>query len=142
MFALTPFDRGRDLFDAFERDFFGTPQRFTSFRTDIRDEGDKYVLEAELPGFNKEDIKLDITGNSLTLAAEHTDTGSSDDKTGGSDDKRYIRRERSFSAVRRSFDISGINKDAIDAEYKNGVLYMELPKKQPEPPSTRRLEIR
>lgn len=142
MFSITPFDRSRDLFDAFERDFFGAPHRITSFRTDIRDEGEKFVLEAELPGFDKNDIKLDITGDCLTLAAEHTDADSSEDKSDGSDNKRYIRRERSFSSVRRSFDISGINKEAIDAEYKNGVLYMDLPKKQPEAPSTRRLEIR
>lgn len=140
MFSITPFERGRDLFDAFERDFFGASQRLAGIRTDIRDEGDKFVLEAELPGFDKDDIKLDITGDCLTLAAERTnaDDGSSD----GSDSKRYIRRERIISTIKRSFDISGINKDAIDAQYKNGVLYLDLPKQQPQAPSTRRLEIK
>lgn len=139
MFSITPFERSRDLFDVFERDFFGAPNRLAGFRTDIRDEGDKYVLEAELPGFEKDDIKLDVTGDCLTLAAERSD---SDDKSDGADDRRYIRRERSSSMLKRSFDISGINKDAIDAQYKNGVLYMELPKTKPQAPSTRRLEIR
>ncbi len=138
MLGITPFDRNRDLFDAFERDFFGAPtQRMQTFRTDIRDEGDKFMLEAELPGFEKQDIKLDISGDCLTLAAEHSAEDNEDDKK-----KKYIRRERSYCSVSRSFDISGIDKDHIDAEYKNGILYMTLPKKQPEVPASRRLEIR
>ncbi len=136
MFALTPFERHNDLFDDFERSFFGAPQRFSGFRTDIKDEGDKFVLEAEMPGFEKEDIKLDITGDCMTLSAEHTET-----KDEG-EDKKYIRRERSYGSVSRSFDLSGIDKDNITAEYKNGILYMDLPKLQPQQPVSRRLEIR
>ena len=63
MFGMIPFarhdDNVFDLFDNFERSFFGDNSAST-FRTDIRDEGDKFVLEAELPGFKKEDIKLDL----------------------------------------------------------------------------------
>ena len=61
MFGLTPFERkSYDLFNAFhdfENDFFGE-NALQSFKTDIKDEGDKYVMEAELPGFDKDDIKL------------------------------------------------------------------------------------
>ena len=70
MYALTPFERNSfDLFNAFndfDKDFFG---RYTTprFKTDLRDEGDKYVMEAELPGFDKEDITLDITGKGYRL---------------------------------------------------------------------------
>ncbi|MBR2304124.1 MAG: Hsp20/alpha crystallin family protein [Ruminococcus sp.] len=139
MFALTPFERrSYDLFNAFhdfEDDFFNSPQ-LRSFRTDIKDEGDKYLMEAELPGFEKEDIKLDITGNTLTLSAEHkSDT---EDKK----EDNYIRRERSFGSYQRSFDLTGIDADRIEAEYKNGILELSLPKIIEKKPETRRLEIK
>ena len=139
MFALTPFERrSYDLFNAFhdfEDDFFNSPQ-LRSFRTDIKDEGDRYLMEAELPGFEKEDIKLDITGNTLTLSAEHkSDT---EDKK----EDNYIRRERSFGSYQRSFDLTGIDADKIEAEYKNGILELTLPKIVETKPETRRLEIK
>ncbi|MBR1562485.1 MAG: Hsp20/alpha crystallin family protein [Ruminococcus sp.] len=139
MFALTPFERrSYDLFNAFhdfEDDFFKTPQ-LRSFRTDIKDEGDRYLMEAELPGFDKEDIKLDITGNTLTLSAEHK--SEAEDKK----EDNYIRRERSFGSYQRSFDLTGIDADRIEAEYKNGILELTLPKIVETKPETRRLEIK
>ncbi len=139
MFALTPFEkRSYDLFNAFhdfEDDFFKS-QQLRSFKTDIRDDGDKFVLEAELPGFDKQDIKLDITGDTLTLSAEHkTET---EDKN----KDNYIRRERTFGSYQRSFDLTGIDTDKIDAEYKNGILELTLPKLAETKPETRRLEIK
>lgn len=139
MFALTPFEkRSYDLFNAFhdfEDDFFKSPQ-LRSFKTDIRDDGDKFVLEAELPGFEKEDIRLDITGDTLTLSASH--------KTETEDTKKdnYIRRERSFGSYQRSFDLTGIDTDKIEAGYKNGILELTLPKMTEQNPETRRLEIK
>lgn len=141
MFGLTPFERkSYDLFNAFhdfEKDFFGNETSFNSCKTDIKDNGDKYVLEAELPGFDKQDISLDIDGGFLTLTAEHSSENEEKDNDG-----KYIRRERSYGSYRRSFDISNVNADKIDAEYKNGVLTVALPKKEIAPPETKRLEIR
>ena len=141
MFALTPFERkSYDLFNAFhdfERDFFGEERRVNSCKTDIRDEGERYVLEAELPGFDKKDIKLDINGGFLTLYAERSSEKNERDENG-----RYVRRERSYGSYQRSFDISGINSEQIDSEYKNGVLFVNLPKKAVKTPETKRLEIR
>ncbi len=138
MFGITPFERrSYDLFDAFrdmEKDFFAPDM---SCRTDIRDEDEKYVMEAELPGFDKEDIKLDIDGSRLTLTAEHNTDNEEKDKDG-----KYIRRERRYGAYKRSFDISGIECDKISAEYKNGILTVDLPKKAAEIPESRRLEIK
>ncbi len=139
MFGLTPYERNTDLFDAFNSfagDFFGD-SRVSACKTDIRDEGGKYVLEAELPGFNKEDIKLDINGDRLTLSAEHSSSSDEKDKNG-----RYIRRERSYGSYTRSFDISGVETDKITAEYKNGILTLDLPKITEQPAQSRRLEIR
>lgn len=139
MFALTPFERkSYDLFNAFhdfENDFF-TGTALKGFKTDLRDEGDKYVMEAELPGFEKEDISLDITGNTLTLCAQHNDE--KQDK----ENSNYIYRERTYGSYQRSFDISAIEADKIEAEYKNGILYLTLPKKEERKLETKRLEIK
>jgi len=140
MYGLTPFGRNYDLFNLFndmDKDFFGGSMPMNSCRTDIRDEGEKYVMESELPGFEKEDIKLDINGSYLVISAEHN--ASNDEK----DDKgNYIRRERSYGSYKRSFDISDVDADQISAEYRNGILTLDLPKKKPETPASRRLEIK
>lgn len=140
MYGLTPFGRNYDLFNLFndmDKDFFGGSMPMNSCRTDIRDEGEKYVMESELPGFEKEDIKLDINGSYLIISAEHN--ASNDEK----DDKgNYIRRERSYGSYKRSFDISDVDADQISAEYRNGILTLDLPKKKPETPASRRLEIK
>lgn len=141
MYGLTPFEKkGYDLFNAFhdfEKDFFGGDAPFNSCKTDIKDEGGRFVLEAELPGFDKNDIKLDIDDGYLTLTAEH-----SSEKEDKDQDGKYIRRERSYGSYRRSFDISGVDADKIDAEYKNGILTVALPKKEISKPEAKRLEIR
>ena len=141
MYGLTPFGgTGFGLWDAFndfDKDFFGSKMPLNNCRTDIRDDGDKYVMESELPGFDKEDIKLDINGSQLTIAAEHTEKNDEKDDKGN-----YIRRERTFGSYKRSFDIGDVNTDAISAEYKNGILTIELPKKAYEAPVAKRLEIK
>ena len=140
MYGLTPFGSNFDLFNVFndiDKDFFGGAMPMNSCRTDIRDEGEKYVMESELPGFEKEDIKLDLNGSCLVISAEHkTENNEKDDKG------NYIRRERSYGSYKRSFDIPDVDVEKINAEYKNGILTIDLPKKQPETPVAKRLEIK
>ena len=139
MYGLTPFGKTNlfNIFNDFDNDIFGATMPMNSFRTDIKEAGDKYVMEAELPGFDKADINLDINGSYLVISAEHNNTNEEKDKDG-----KYIRRERTFGSYKRSFDISGVDADAISAEYKNGVLTIDLPKKKPESPQSKRLEIK
>ena len=138
MFGMIPFDHRDsslfDMFDNFERSFFGANNTASSFRTDIRDEGDKFILEAELPGFKKEDIKLDLKDGILTIAAQHS-TENEEKKDS------YIRRERKYGSFSRSFDVSGIQEDRITAAYNNGVLELTLPKAQPVVPAARQIDI-
>lgn len=128
-----------NYFDDFERDFFHDfpmmPQ-IPEFRTDIADKGDSYLLEAELPGFDKKDIKIDIDGDMLTVSAQHSET--TEDKK----DKNYIRRERRCGSFARRFDVSGIDTSAISAAYNNGVLELTLPKQRPEAQPTHTIEIK
>lgn len=140
-FGMLPFERGSDnlfdTFDNFARDFFRSSNAsLPAFRTDIRDDGDKFVLEAELPGFEKGDISLDVKEGILTITAKHQEKEEHKDEKGG-----YIRRERRFGSFSRSFDITGIDESGITAAYVNGVLELRLPKAAPVIPEARRIAI-
>lgn len=139
MFGMLPFDRSDsnvfDTFDNFARDFFRKSNAdLPAFRTDIRDTGDSYVLEAELPGFQKEDITLDLKDGILTITAQHGE--STEQKEGG-----YIRRERRYGSFQRSFDVTGIEEGGITAAYESGILSLTLPKAKPAEPEVRRIAI-
>ena len=141
MFGMLPFERHDDnffdIFDNFERKFFGnTSANLPAFRTDIKDADDKFVLEAELPGFEKEDISLDVKDGILTISAQHKEEREDKDEQG-----RYLRRERRFGSFSRSFDITGIDENGITAAYTNGILTQSLPKVVPAVPETKRIAI-
>lgn len=94
MYSMIPFGRyhcGLDtIFDDLERSFFPPANRQpTAFRTDIRDEGDHFLLEAELPGFQKEDIHLELKEGVLTISAQHEEKQEKRDDQG-----QYLCRER------------------------------------------------
>ena len=141
MFELIPFERRMASFDPFrmmadmERSFFQPGVNSVStFRTDVRDEGDSFRLEAELPGFRKEDISIDIKDERLTISAQR--------KLENEDEKpNFIKRERFYGSYKRSFGLDGINTDAIEASYIDGVLSLKLPKQAPVLPEARRIEI-
>ena len=138
MFEMMPSTMMRPFYDIdkLTRGFFNeTPIR--AFSTDIRDNGNSYTLSAELPGFNKEDISIDINGDQLTIQAQHQSENDQKDNQGN-----YLRRERYYGSYSRSFDISQIESDGITAAYENGVLKLELPKRSAKIPTARRLEIR
>lgn len=141
MYSMIPFGHRTNslnsLFDDFERSFFPAEARqLPAFRTDIKDEGDHYLLEAELPGFRKEDIDLDLKDGVLTISAHHDETVENKDENG-----RYVCRERRTGSFARSFDVSGIQEDAIGAAYENGVLKLTLPKLGEPEPQSRKIAI-
>ena len=140
MYSMIPFGRYNQslnsLFDDFERSFFsGDRSQLPAFRTDIQDKGDHYLLEADLPGFQKEDIDLHLEDGVLTITAKHQET--SQQKQEG----KYICRERRVGSYARSFDMSGIQEDAISAAYENGVLTLKLPKQGEVIPQSRKIAI-
>ena len=143
-----------DIFDEmdnfFNDGFFGgscrTPQAAKQFdsmsglmRTDVIEKDDSYQLEAELPGFNKEDISIDLKNDTLTISASHNESNDEKDKDG-----KYIRRERRSSSYQRSFHVEGLKPEDIIAQYKNGVLTVNLPKKEaiPEKEETFKIEVK
>lgn len=129
--AYRPF-RG---FDELER-AFDCDRSHMGFRTDIRDEGDSFLLEADLPGFNKEDIHVDLEDERMTITAKRNSEYEQKDEKGN-----YVRRERRFGSYVRTFDTEGIDTERITASYRDGVLRLTLPKLPAPKSNTRRLEI-
>ena len=138
MFELMPFGRNeKNLFnylDNMEKDFFGSVSSVTHMRTDVLDKGDHYELQAELPGFNKEDIHISVDNGCLTIAAQHSEENKEEKNN-------YIRRERKYGSFQRSFDLTGIDADKITAAYENGILKLALPKQVEVKPESKRIEI-
>lgn len=138
MLELMPFGDSslEDYFNNLERGFLRTRNTSTrEFRTNILDKGDKYILQAELPGFKKEDIDISINGDLLTISANHTD------KT-EENKEEYVRKEIRYGSYSRSFDISNVNIDNITAVYDNGILQLSLPRTSEEKPKTKSIEIK
>ena len=144
MFELIPFDRSlrrmanfdpfRELEDM-ERSIWGNSHPVSAFRTDVIDTGDAYQLQSELPGFKKDDIRIDVENDVLTISAER--------KMDNEDKKpNFVKRERFYGSFSRSFDVSGINVDGIEAAYNDGVLTLTMPKKVETAPAKRSLEIK
>ena len=107
----------------FNNDFF-SGRGLAEFKTDITDEGDYYELKADLPGFKKEDIAVELKNGYLTVSA-HRDTHR-DEKN---DNGRWLRRERYVGSCSRSFYVGENVKDTdLPASYKDGTLCLELPK--------------
>ncbi|MBC8537061.1 Hsp20/alpha crystallin family protein [Feifania hominis] len=142
MFELMPFGRRSNslsrYFDEMEKNFFGDSKTsLCECRTDILDQGDHYLLKAELPGFRKEDVKVDLGDGVLTIRAEHSEQSSS------GEGENYIRREMHYGAYERSFGTEGIDVGRIEAKYENGILELTLPKEAPAKQEvTRRIEIK
>lgn len=140
MFDLVPFDnRSGGIFDYFDQminnGFFGSPDiDCAPCRTDILDRGDKFVLMADMPGFRKEEIKIGIDGDMLTLSAERREEANDGEKN-------FVRRERKYGSLTRSFDIQGIDTGKISASYQDGVLTLDLPKIVETKPASRKIQI-
>lgn len=138
MFGLTPYNRkqamvGRNDGWGFGRllDDFFTDVPFSAWmpagspmRADIREMEKEYVIEAEIPGANKEDIKLDLRDDVLTISVEHTEQVEEEKE-------QYIRRERKFGSYSRSFQVENVKNEDVTAKYENGILKISLPKDEP-----------
>ena len=114
MFELIPFSsHGFPLYDPFRvfDDWFSSDRsggRFSSFRTDIREEEDRYILKADLPGCSRENVEVTVENDRLTISARRSEE--SGEENGG-----YLRRERSWGSFCRSFDLSAVDADRICA---------------------------
>ncbi|EXJ24400.1 heat shock protein, Hsp20 family [Alkalibacterium sp. AK22] len=126
-------DLGRRFFD----DALGENMaNLTSFKTDIIEKEDAYIVEAELPGMSKDDIELDYHDNILTIRGrQETEKNEQDEE------RKYVRRERSSRSFSRQFIIQDIDEDAIKAKFDNGILEINLPKIHPTPTKSTKIDI-
>jgi HSP20 family protein len=89
---------------------------------DLYEKDDYFMIKAELPGVDKNDINIDLKDRLLTLSGERTH-----DKE--VNEENYYRRERSYGKFQRTFTLpADVNSDQIKAEFKDGVLQIEIPK--------------
>ncbi|MFW5976454.1 MAG: Hsp20/alpha crystallin family protein [Bacillota bacterium] len=133
MFDLVPFRRdnrkveeSEDPFNALVSDFFGDVMDMADrgFKTDIKEDKKNFYIEAELPGLNKKDINLELDNDRLIISATNEEERKDDGEN-------YIRRERRTGTYQRAFQVENVKTDEIEAEYKDGILKIVLPKETP-----------
>lgn len=128
----------KDLFDWSNKNFaeFGS----TLPSVNIKESDADYKLELAAPGLKKEDFKINLDGNLLTISSEKKEEKEDKDKEG-----RYTRREYNYQSFSRSFTLPENSKtDDIKAEYKDGVLNVLIPKKEVKPiePKAKQIEVK
>lgn len=135
--------RKRNDFDLFN-DFFGGEDFFTQrdssiMKTDIKEKSDRYIIEVDLPGYEKENINLELKDGYLAVSAKVHKEQNEEDKH-----DRYIHKERFYGECARSFYVGeDITEEDIKAEFKNGILKITVPKKEERKaiPEAKRIEI-
>ncbi len=105
-----------------------------SFKVDVEDQGDHYLLKADLPGVAKENVHIALQEGVLTISAETCEEKEQKETN-------YLFRERRTGSMSRSFNVEGIDEEAISAAYADGVLSLTLPKLAEEKPTRRTIQI-
>jgi len=109
-----------DLFPAFNRTTSTLPA------VNIREDEKVFFLELAIPGMNKDDVKIELKDEMLTISSEHKEEN--EDKSEG-----YSRKEFSYNSFCRSFYLpDNVDGEKVSASYKDGVLEIEIPKKEEE----------
>ena len=123
------FDDFMDGFDSFmDRSALYGKHGKNLMKTDVRDVGDHYELDMDLPGFKKDEIHAELENGYLTISAEKSLDKDEKDKEG-----KYIRKERYAGSMSRSFYVgNAITQDDIKAKYESGILRLSVPKKAAE----------
>lgn len=131
--GVSPYRRRMDsLFDDFFGDLFDGTRTDLAHgwnpRVDIFEEDDRFVVKAELPGVEKDNITIDVKGRVLTVKGERSDENEVKEKD-------YYRRECTYGTFQRSFTLPDeTDSEKIRAEYKDGVLKLNIPKPETRKP--------
>lgn len=145
MFDLIPFDRrrrrrgdlverffGKDLLtDFLANDFFGMD---SIIRADIKENEQEYIVEAEIPGINRDNIEVELRDNNLIITANYNEEINEEKEN-------FIKKERKMGKASRNFYIENVNPEQVTAEYKNGILKITLPKLKRTSPKGRIIDI-
>ncbi|WP_040214831.1 heat shock protein Hsp18 [Clostridium polynesiense] len=146
MFEMVPWrknnsmQRRGDIFEqmvnSFFNDDFFAPMTLSksNFSVDLKETEKEYIVEADLPGVEKENIQLDYNNGYLNISAKR------DNFTEDKGDN-YVRQERSYGELKRCFYIDNIEEEKIEASFNNGVLNIKLPKLEDEQNKGRKIDI-
>ena len=130
---LVPSVFGRNFFD----DFFENPFSMAptnAMKTDVRENDKCFTLSIDLPGIRKEDVKAELHNGYLTVSACTAQENDNKDDKGA-----YIRRERFSGTYSRSFYVGeGVTEEDIHAKFADGVLHLDVPKKEAQTVDTRK----
>ncbi|WP_254839747.1 Hsp20/alpha crystallin family protein [Natronomonas marina] len=141
-----PFEELERLFDRMSHQFEdstrmwepeGPFRRWTSefdeMAVDLVDHDEEFVVTVDLPGFERDDVEIQVTDHTLRIEAEH-------EEATAEEEEQYLRRERRRESMRRSIRLPGdVDKEGVNARMKNGVLTVTLPKLEVE--EARNIEI-
>ncbi len=108
-----------DIFD----DMFTS--KSNNMKCDIYEKNGDYHIEMDIPGFNKEDITVETKNGYISISAQKKE-----EKVDKDEKRNYIRRERNYGKFERSFYLGDLDSENIDAEFKNGMLKIVIPKKE------------
>ena len=141
---LMPSILGEKIFDGFMDDFGFPTYRGQAnthaagcMRTDVKETENGYELDIDIPGYKKEDVKAKLKDGYLTISAETNNENESKD-----DDGKYIRRERYYGSMSRTFYVGdGVKDEDIKAKYADGTLSLFVPKPQPVIPEEKYIAI-
>ncbi len=117
-------DLGFSVFDDMFEDFFN-PVVYTgrhSMRTDVKKTDNGYELSIDMPGFEKDDIKISLSNGYVNIEAKREEKEEND--------KNYVRRERSYSCSRSYYVGDSVSEEDVKAKYRNGTLILTVPEKQ------------
>ena len=129
-----------DLFDDFFRgdDFFPRRRESSIMKTDIKEKKDKYVIQMDLPGYEKDNIDLQLKDGYLEV------TASVEKEENNSEDEKFVHKERFYGHCSRSFYVGDeVSEEDIHAQFKNGILEIDVPKKDSKEalPEAKKIEI-
>jgi HSP20 family protein len=107
-----------EIFDEMNKD---NTRSINQMKCDIYENEKEYHIEMDIPGYKKEEIKIESNKDLLTVTAKkHLEK---------EQNRKYIRKERFYGKVSRSFSFTDIDEDNIDAKFENGTLFITIPKK-------------
>jgi len=147
MFGLTPYNRNvirrtneqspltNWIDDFFSDDFFPMRSlRHDTFKVDVKDENNVYLIEADMPGVKKDEVHLEFHDGYLNISIEREESKEEDDK-------QYVHRERRLCSMHRSLYLGELDADKIQANLKDGILKVSAPKAVPVE-NKKRIEIK
>lgn len=122
--------------DSIFDNFMDGTDNFDVMKCDVYEKDGAYHIEADIPGFKKDEISVDCEDGYVTISAEKNTENEEKDEN-----KKYIKRERFYGKTVRKFYVGDVDSEKIKAEFKDGMLELVVPKEE-KLPNKRTIEIK